>query len=723
LDCQAFSRPETCPILGESIEASRPISDACKPEMWKRVAPFSMGFYASNSKPTKAVGGRKLGKAWSGTFQFLKKHLNYRFDGHKADIDATCKSFSLLNEITPSIIWASGDELPRWQDQCAGCRGIHCKREEESNENHAELGETASITTASTTTTTATTTASTTTAAGGLPNYYNKYRQLLEHPKRHDWCRWVAQKRIDKWNNDKWVWNNLQKRWTVAEEWWQAGAYPCSAMLGQVGMRPTPANAESKTCSGDCQGLEGTIDPDGFVSLVDFADGLTLVESTQRNAILYQALAAINAHAIAAVGNFGPDMGADVSKKVAVLGWGLISPWRGNVAYFNTNMWNVASTFPSLHGHRKNWSPKCSVYLDPERRRVETMSALQFASIVLGQPGNKQAATLPTLKDWLLTAISSSFKPHERRDYMEATQDMNKRSLKAWYPHVGAIQFSAKRCRRGIDANVFMHVGKTPYSRLQKMGRAEMGYLSRGATPKAKDVHFEALRGKTNVLFMKSKKLGCKSKAVWTVRICSSCHCRKGVVNAGLKHELAAGSAAKCASWFAQTDQFIHAYMANVRTTLMVEKKLICIKKEGLAKTNKGANGKHVKSQLKPIPRGYTDVTKQYINKLTGTCKLAVVMGMDASQKRQQNPGLSMFPYAMRKQYKAAFLTPNGAFPGIDPSVLPKISKAYFWNKMVCADKNYSDEVWYDVLGSIVNIMITVNIMINYLLMIKIFDS
>ena len=93
----------------------------------------------------------------------------------------------------------------------------------------------------------------------------------------------------------------------------------------------------------------------------------------------------------------------------------------------------------------------------------------------------------------------------------------------------------------------------------------------------------------------------------------------------------------------------------------------------------------------KRAPRGYVDVTKEYLPRMTGTCTKAAIIGKDQKFEAATNVQKSMSHLFYTKK-KKMFTTKSGLFPGIDASVLPKLDRAYFERRMVCLDKDYSDE-------------------------------
>ena len=595
----------------------------------------------------------------------------------------------MVNELMPSIIWTDlSQALPTVREACGAA--------EETEDTTTVLGEASEASSSSTST---------------IAN--QETRQTM-------YVNWYGNPQVVQDWKDNLVETKHRGKWTKADKYWQATGLPCSNTLAKC--RGTPGTGTTSPTQlkdpqtgktgpgcpevGQCPCVTGKVDADGHTSLLDWVNGLSLSDSTQHFGVLYYAVAAITAHAVAALGNFGPDMGKGIEKKICVTGFahmignfmhgppittklfdgGYGAGGRGIWRWYNRQLPSGSAT------SRRARDPSAPEKLfEVERRRTDTMCAFQFANFVINSiPWPDKGS--PNMRDWFFSAIRSSYKPVDRRDYaisrkwgMELRTNNVDRSFTGTQ---SAWQYSARRCKKDLPKDMYsQNVPGIPYAKLKKKNAAALGFTL-GPFSKPRGMTFEALDLDTLVMRLPSK--GCESKADWAMSVCKGCTCKKGFVTARLKHVLQKGNANKCSSWFAATDQFIHAYMANIRAALLVEKKLLCIMKSKTARRRQRIKGSVPKARrLRAVPKGYTDVTKRYLSRMTGTCNLAVTFGRNR-RNYAEFPWMSDF--VGNPEYEDAFTKPNGIFPGIDKTVLRKLKRPWFHNKLVCADKNYSDE-------------------------------
>jgi len=108
---------------------------------------------------------------------------------------------------------------------------------------------------------------------------------------------------------------------------------------------------------------------------------------------------------------------------------------------------------------------------------------------------------------------------------------------------------------------------------------------------------------------------------MWDLTVCRGCSCAEGVVSAKVMHALVKGTGATCKDWFTSTDQFVRAYMANVRAAVLIEKNMMCALSSkapsAAVVSNKKISTTTVAAGFK-VPDGFKDITGQYIGKLTG---------------------------------------------------------------------------------------------------------
>jgi hypothetical protein len=95
---------------------------------------------------------------------------------------------------------------------------------------------------------------------------------------------------------------------TKQDKFWHATGLPCSNTLSKCGRRaPGCSDVGQCPCTKVTPGRRAA--ETAMVPLVDFVASLKLADATQHFSNLYFALAAMNAHGLAALASFGPDMG------------------------------------------------------------------------------------------------------------------------------------------------------------------------------------------------------------------------------------------------------------------------------------------------------------------------------------------------------------------------------------------------------------------------------
>ena len=127
------------------------------------------------------------------------------------------------------------------------------------------------------------------------------------------------------------------------------------------------------------------------IPLMDWVtEELTLEQATNHMNVLYQALTGINAHAVAALGNYGPDMGPQVGKKVCVQGLGFVTSETKDLAYsWAGGRYDPDPRNRDVSGWNDYREPKSTCLYsrayEKERTRGETMCALRLARLAITQ--------------------------------------------------------------------------------------------------------------------------------------------------------------------------------------------------------------------------------------------------------------------------------------------------------------------------------------------------
>jgi hypothetical protein len=138
---------------------------------------------------------------------------------------------------------------------------------------------------------------------------------------------------------------------------------------------------------------------------------LTLDQSANHRAIPMRALAGLNAQAISAMGNFGPDMGMAVEDKVCTIGWGI-------------------QRYKDSAGATSNEACAKAGIWEKERYRTKTMTAYEFAKEVLGydirrgpdELNKLRMAMYGSILSWFSPALRAAFKASDRRDTETSSQ-------------------------------------------------------------------------------------------------------------------------------------------------------------------------------------------------------------------------------------------------------------------------------------------------------------
>ena len=234
--------------------------------------------------------------------------------------------------------------------------------------------------------------------------------------------------------------------------------------------------------------------------------------------------------------------------------------------------------------------------------------------------------------------------------------------------------------------------------------------------------------------------------------MCRGCTCADGLVSAKVEHHLTNGNqkcvsqrelkvySGACREWFVSTDQFIRAFIANVRAPVLIEKNMLCdLKLKKLQKTPKKLSQERLREMLTKqrhtestaikaasvIPVGFKDVTHLHIKKLTsqkptpsangkdGVCKTAIIYkesGVNRygestiyPENRELNnvptgtwfdapEGAARYFEDDQTKYDLRAQMSRTPFPGLKESVFPLLNRDYYKSRFVCADPDYPDD-------------------------------